>query len=352
MVVPIAISTAPSTAPLVYKDLISSGTRPSFVRTQLRRKAWIKMYDGIYLDARLVGLERREAEWRCHLAAAGAASALSHLTAAELHGFDSTDGYKSGVVALSVAQAMSLRPKVGRSLNRTRRFTQDDVVEIRGVPVTSRGRTVLDLASVLTPRELERVVESALRGPDPRRPDRWRESLLADLSRFAGGDHRIPGASRLADVLRLRPEGCRPTGSIAETAMLQAARLREVEVIRQPTIRVFQDDGTWKDYFPDFLVDRRRVMIEVDGAQHRDSARHRADLARQNLLLRGFHLVRCTGADALFDADRIAREVGSYPVVEPPTGPYSWSVRGRTVTGEGLFWTVQPTVQPTVLLTG
>jgi very-short-patch-repair endonuclease len=344
MVTPTASSTAPSTAPLVYKDLISSGIRPSCIRTQLRRKMWIRMHDGIYLDARLIGAERREAKWRCHLAAAGAGSALSYLTAAELHGFDSTDAYDTTApTAISVVHAWSSRASEGRSLNRTRRLRQDDLSEIRGLPVTSRARTVLDLASVLATTELDRVVESALRGPNSRRPDRWRESVLVELSGFAGGDHRIPGASRLAEVLRLRPEGCRPTGSIAETAMLQAIHRCGVDAIRQPTIRVVQDDGTWNEYFPDLLVERRRVIVEVDGAQHRDSARHRADLARQNFLLRGFHLVRCTGADALFDSDRIAREVASYPVVEPPAGPYSWSAGGRTVTGDGLFWTVQST---------
>jgi hypothetical protein len=48
-------------------------------------------------------------------------------------------------------------------VHHTRRLLPDDVTECDAIPVTSVARTILDLAEVLPPRELQRVVEQAER---------------------------------------------------------------------------------------------------------------------------------------------------------------------------------------------
>ncbi len=220
-------------------------------------------------------------------------------------------------------------------VTRSRTLTPSDVVQLDGLSVTSRSRTVVDLAALVPGHELERIVESALRGPDHRRPDQWRTEVLDELRQRVAGTHHQPGLSQLAACLRLRPEGCRPTGSIAETAMVQLFRASGVgNVIRQPKIVVLQADGERLSFFPDLLLPERRLVIEIDGGDHLDRARHRADLARQNELLAGFRVLRFTAVDALAGDQRLVAKVLKVKAVDAATS------FDRLVTGGGLLWTI------------
>ncbi len=50
---------------------------------------------------------------------------------------------------------------------------------------------------------------------------------------------------------------------------MQALRAdRELEVIRQPTLRISQPDGSWTEVYPDLLLPRRGLIVEVDGGEH------------------------------------------------------------------------------------
>ncbi len=328
--------------PFVRSDLLSLGMRPASIQANLRSNRWEAPYRGIYLDASLEGAARYRATQQTHLLRVGPSAALSHHSAAELHGFDSTDQRPSGTWVVT-SHARRVRCLDDLTLTRSRSFADHEATVIDGLAVTSRARTVLDLAAILDDHELERVVESALRGPNPKRPDRWRAEVLVELLRYADGDRRRPGASALARCLARRAGVSRPTGSIADTAMVQHLRSVGVaEVIRQPSLRVHGDDDRVDEVFPDLLVANRRLILEVDGAEHRDAARHRADLARQNKLLLGFELVRCTGADALFDGERLAKEVARYPVIEHGSGPFRWETSTRVVEGDDVRWTLTP----------
>lgn len=331
---------------LVRSDLLASGVRTAHIDTQLRSKKWIRIHDGLYVDANASNDDRRRIECLAHLHRGGELSTLSHDTAAEIHGFDRTKDY-DGRVFLSVQAGNSDVRYPGLVVRRSRLLAKSRRVEIDGFAVTSRSQTVRDLAAQVEPIELERIGESAIRGVNPRRPDLWRTEVLLELAEFAAGDHRVRGSRNLSVWLRSRPAGCRPTGSIAETAMVQALRdLGIVDVIRQPSLRVTNDDGTKNDFFPDLLIPRRRLIVEVDGLAHLDARRHRADLQRQNKLLLGFNLVRCSGSQALFDASTFAREALQYPEVDPQGPAFYWTTRNRVVSGNGLLWTATPHGRP------
>jgi very-short-patch-repair endonuclease len=331
-----------TSTPLLRNDLVLSGVRPAAIQSNLRSKRWEAPYRGIYLDAGLESDAKRRATQQAHLLRAGPSAALSHHSAAELHGFDSTAERPSGTWIVT-AHFRRIRCPDDLTLTRSRVIAPQELTLIEGLAVTSRARTVLDLASILDENELERVVESALRGPDHKRPDRWRPEVLAELAAYAAGDRRRPGASALAACLARRDGVTRPTGSIAETAMIQYLRAAGVsEVIRQPALRIVGHDGKFDEVFPDILVGNRRLILEVDGGEHRDPRRHRADLARQNKLLLGFELVRCTGADALFDGERVASEVAAYPVLERSGSPFGWETGTRLVEGVDVKWSVRP----------
>jgi very-short-patch-repair endonuclease len=330
-----------NTSPFVRSDLLLQGMRPASIQTKLRSERWEALYRAIYVDATLKGAFKKRAISEAHLLRAGPLAALSHHSAAALHGFDTTTERPLGTWIVA-PHGTKVRCPAGLTLVRSRMLHERDVEDIDGLRVTSRARTVLDLASVLDIDELERVIESALRGHDRKRPDRWRTSVLAELEGFVNGDHRRPGASALALCLARRGRATRPTGSIAETAMIQELRRVGItEVIRQPTIRIVEADGRWVEIFPDILAPTRQLILEVDGGQHREPARHRADLARQNKLLVGFELVRCTGADALFDGARLAQEVAEYPVLMDSVGPYEWNATNRLICGMDVSWSVK-----------
>jgi very-short-patch-repair endonuclease len=331
---------------LVRSDLLARGVRKDHIDTELRSKRWVRIHDGLYVVAHASNDDRQRIERLAHLHRGGELSILSHDTAAEIHGFDRTTAY-DGRVFLTVQAGTSGVSYPGLVVRRSRLLARNRRVEVDGFAVTARSHTVLDLAAQVEPIELERIAESAIRGVNPRRPDLWRTQVLLELAEFAAGDHRVRGARQLSVWLTSRPAGCRPTGSIAETAIVQALReLGIVDVIRQASLRVTNDDGTKNDFFPDLLIPRRRLIVEVDGAAHLDARRHRADLQRQNKLLLGFNLLRCSGSQALFDAPTFAREALQYPEIDPQGTTFSWTTRNRVVSGNGLRWTANPHGRP------
>ena len=126
------------------------------IRWRLEVGEWTRVLPGV---ARMFWADDTWAT-RCVAAAlwAGTEGALSHVTAALIHGFDVEP---QPVVHLST----------GRDVGRLRRrgFQSHQVTLLAssasasGLPVTTPARTVIDLASMLDEAELERVLGLALR---------------------------------------------------------------------------------------------------------------------------------------------------------------------------------------------
>lgn len=54
--------------------------------------------------------------------------------------------------------------------------------------------------------------------------------------------------------------------------------------------------------FPDFVLSKQKIVIEVDGPEHRRTAQRKKDAERTKLLERhGWTVVRCTNEEALED---------------------------------------------------
>jgi very-short-patch-repair endonuclease len=327
--------------PLIRAHLMAEGVRPSFIQAQVRANRWSRLHDGYYLDEGLTDENRLRAERLTHIARAGAGSAFSHVTAARIHGLDLPNGANLGEwISVPAGLAHFFHPKL--NVRRTRTLNPADIVFAEGIAVTSRARTVIDLAETLLIDDLEVVVESSLRGSDPCRPHVWCEGVLAELISLTSGGRQFRGAARLSQVLLRRPVGCRPTGSIAETRLLQALRSAGVsEVVRQPTLTISSVDRQYPDVFPDFIVPRRRLVLEVDGKHHRDADQHRKDLIRQNRLMKGFSVLRCTGLDALSNPTELVCEVLQSPRFESDGVMFDWTVGDRRVSGVGNLWSLR-----------
>jgi very-short-patch-repair endonuclease len=154
----------------------------------------------------------------------------------------------------------------------------DQTTTLKGIPITTPPRTLLDIGLEVSPRELERAVAEA-----QRRRLTNRSALLSLLARYRGRAGTRP--------LRVLLEGSdRPalTRSEAEErllALLRKARLPAPDVNER--LGPHEVDFVWRE---------AGLAVEVDGfAFHGDRAAFEADRRRDaELAARGFNVIRVT----------------------------------------------------------
>jgi hypothetical protein len=140
---------------LARSQLVDAGLSGDMIDRRIACGRLHPMYRGVYaVGHRLVS---REGRWMAAVLAGGERAVLSHRSAAELWG---------------LMRPTSGRPEVTLPRSRHRRRTvgivwhssplpSDEVVAVSGIPVTAVPRTLLDLASVLDRRGLERAMNEA-----------------------------------------------------------------------------------------------------------------------------------------------------------------------------------------------
>jgi very-short-patch-repair endonuclease len=99
----------------------------------------------------------RERRWMAAVLACGAGTMLSHRSAAALWGIGKE---LRGRIDVSVRRRCELRRPGLRVLSRTT-LAAADIMEYDGIPVTSPTRTLVDLATELSPLGIERAVNEA-----------------------------------------------------------------------------------------------------------------------------------------------------------------------------------------------
>ncbi len=146
------------------------------------------------------------------------------------------------------------RSRPGIDIHRSLTLTPQDVVVIRNIPVTCIARTILDLAEVLRPRELARVLEQAeVMGVF---------DLIALRDQIARNPGRI-GAARLAVVLDGWKVDLGAVWSEFEDALLEA--LEATDIPRPVKNRwIVLDDGG-PAIQPDMMWPQQRVVVLPDG---------------------------------------------------------------------------------------
>jgi hypothetical protein len=115
----------------------------------------------LYRDVYAVGhvVDTRRGKWMAAVLACGPGAVLSHLDAGRLWGI--LRGVGSGSIHVTVPR--NREGYDGIRVHRVRSLDPWDHGRIHNIPVTSLARTLLDLAEVLSPRRLERVIEEAER---------------------------------------------------------------------------------------------------------------------------------------------------------------------------------------------
>jgi hypothetical protein len=140
---------------VAHRQLIALGFGLGAIQHRLKNGSLYQLYRGVYaVGCRSVSLRGRI---MAAVLACGPGAVASHQTAALLHGLRPSS---RSVVDVTVP-GRTRRGRRGIAVHAVRAFHPEDRAIVDGVPVTSVARTLLDLAEVLRPRQLGRVVEEA-----------------------------------------------------------------------------------------------------------------------------------------------------------------------------------------------
>jgi very-short-patch-repair endonuclease len=250
---------------------------------RLRSGHLVRLHRGVYAvgHAQL----RPEGRWLAAVLAAGPGAALSHRSAAALHGVRDGDG----AIDVTTTRRATVR---GVVIHRTTVLAAQDVTTRRGVPITTLPRTLVDLAGILTAEQLGKLLREIDRTGrlDP-------VALSAALTRTSGR----PGARALRGVLA---EHARLATSLTLSELEDRfLALLDAESLPRPLtnhpIHGMKIDAVWPEH---------RLAVELDGwAYHHDRAAFEEDRARSaRLTVAGWTHVRFTHAQVVERPRQIA----------------------------------------------
>jgi Transcriptional regulator, AbiEi antitoxin/Protein of unknown function (DUF559) len=231
-------------------------------------------HSALSLDARL------QAAWLY----AGSGAAFSHTTAAWLWRVIDDEPKR---IHLTVPGRRSSLP--GVRLHHSRRL---EIIDCRGLPVTTVARTLLDLASLVSPRQLRRALAEA---------DYWRLLDPVELDSVLGKGRRGSRALRAAWDAHL-PQ-------LAKT--LSALEEGFLDLCEQAGIPIPEVNGRVGRMRVDALRREHRVAVELDGAAaHASWAQIKRDRRREMVLrAKGFQIVRYTWDQVSGRPDEVAADL-------------------------------------------
>lgn len=211
---------------------------------------------------------------------AGDDSALSHRTAAWMHGLDGFQIPK--VIDVSVGR-IGPRQVEGYRFHRSRRGSEP--VLKRGLPLTRVERTLVDLAADIEPEALEIALDSAQR--QYRQLGHWLDTCIAGMNPQA-----TPGLPALIELVKLRRDGV--TDSALEVRVLRALRRTGFPPPSPKPVEVF--DGPTYVMRLDFAWPAHQVAVHVDGYRwhHQRERADRDARQRSRLHVLGWRTVTVT----------------------------------------------------------
>jgi very-short-patch-repair endonuclease len=181
------------------------GATKGAIDAKVRSGAWDRLGVGVYRQAG-VAESWEQSLWIAHLTA-GPRSTVSHESAAQLHGLRCV---RQGVVALTVPKGVHHQIR-GACITQSTNLLAAHQMSVRGLPVTTPARTVVDLAgrSEITPAQMDAIVVAAHRD---------RKASLAAIAAVAAvvrGRGR-PGVRKLDQVFAARSPGEPVPASVLE----------------------------------------------------------------------------------------------------------------------------------------
>jgi very-short-patch-repair endonuclease len=220
---------------------------------------------------------------------------LSHQTAGELWELRRRKG-DGAPVDVAIPRRRGGRPRRGVLLHRLPTLSADEVTTRQGISVTSPSRTILDLATTLPRRQLERAIDEA---------ERLNICTEGDLEEIARGHFGRAGAGSLGILIREHRAGSTATRNDFEERFLALCRRHHLP---QPEV-----NAPLLDYVVDFFWRDAKLIVEVDGRATHDTRRaFQADRDRDGrLAVAGYRVLRFTWWDvtrrSAVVADRVRR---------------------------------------------
>jgi len=207
--------------------------------------------------------------------AGGEGAVLSHLSAA---GAWDLRPARLGAFDVTIAGGGRTRRVAGIRSHRCR-LVPEDVTRLRGVPVTTVARTLLDVAETEPQRDVDRALDQAVR------LRRFDEREMGGVLERAFGRHGLKRLRR--GLIRLRPDAGRTRSELEDRA------LEVVERFALPRPEVNEKVGT---YTVDLLWRRERLVVELDSrAWHLTPDAFEDDRRRDaTLTVAGYEVLRFT----------------------------------------------------------
>ncbi len=222
---------------------------------------------------------------------------VSHQSAGQLHGFD---GLPWSPPTVTVPHRLT-HQFPGIFVHQSTDISDDEIRTVRGLPVTSPERTIIDLAAVLKESRLDWVLDRAL------------ASGTVDLDRlgevFAGLARRgKPGTVKTRRMLEKRDQTYTPPDSVLEQRLLEV-------ILRDglpPPIGQFH--APWlvpTNGRVDFAYPDRKLVIEGDSRKwHLLMRSFELDRQRDNLAqIAGWRILRFTWRDIVERPDVVASTI-------------------------------------------
>lgn len=274
-------------------QLIALGLSTSSIQRLTRIGSLHRVHHGVY-SVVPVALLKSNGHRMAAVLACGEGAALSHRSAAELHGLAVDRRTRFEVTVPSRAG----RSRPGIIVHRSSTLRPCDVTRVDGVPCTTIARTALDVADVRPQRELERLLDEAV------------ALELFDLAPLQEqAEHAQPGRGRAARKLHRaltehRPGTTRTDGPLGER-MLRI--IRTTPGLLMPDVQPWIDLGDGEEMIrADFAWREARVILETDGAIHRRGRRVERDIRRDQRAARaGWLTLRFSAAQIRNEPPRI-----------------------------------------------
>jgi very-short-patch-repair endonuclease len=251
------------------RQLQALGLGRSAITKRVRAGRLTRVHRGVYRTGHAPFTRR--GRFLAAVLACGENAVLSHRRAAVLLGL-----LKGGPAWSEVTVSTQHGRKLAGILVHRSPLPPGDVMVYDGIPVTTPGRTLIDLADVLSTRGLERVFDQA-------------EFLRLDCTAL----RVIPGrrgALRLASVLAEHRPGTTPTRSELEEAMLA--------LCREAALPAPEVNSHVEEKEVDFVWRERGVIVETDGWRAHGTRRafERDRLRDAELTAAGWRVLRVTHA--------------------------------------------------------
>ncbi len=235
----------------------------------------------------------REGHWLAAVLAAGSGALLSHRSAAALHGLRP---YGSSKIDVTIP-VRNGRTRAGLRIHRSITLIDRDATIESAIPCTTVARTLLDLADVLSRRQLERAFDQA---------DVQEQLDLNAITDQLDRNRPRKGAGIVRALLEEHYIGSTLTWSELEEAMLRVTRLANLPPPEVNAWIVLPDnEGAIRG---DFVWREQRLIVETDGHRfHGTRQAFERDRRRdQRLTMYGWRVVRVTSRQLAYRPHEVA----------------------------------------------